>query len=121
MKEIIKGYLEGQAEKDLALKERYVEADLDKCVEYINAQARKTLDGKSGFVEDGIVFKWARDFYIEGIAEKEKAEAAAKSEELAKEREDATKVETATVVTEKKSEGRKPEPKQRSLFDFGEE
>lgn len=35
----------------------------DKCIKYITTKARKYLSGKSGAVDDTIVYEWAEDYY----------------------------------------------------------
>jgi len=68
----VKAYLERQIEEDAALREKYDASLVKKCFEYITEQARKQADGDCAVVEDALVYKWARDFYLEGAAEKAK-------------------------------------------------
>ena len=70
MKEQLQSYLEKQIEADAALKAVYNASKLDACVKYVMEQARKHLNGISGYIDDAQVYKWARDFYLEGHAEK---------------------------------------------------
>ena len=74
MKEIIKNYLEEQCKVDPCLAEKYKDTLIGGCVEYINEMARKELESKSGFLENEVVYHWAREYFVDGIAEKEKAE-----------------------------------------------
>ena len=74
MKEIIKNYLEEQCKIDPCLAEKYKDTLIDGCIEYINKMAREELGGKNGAIKDGVVYHWAREYYVDGIAEKEKAE-----------------------------------------------
>lgn len=74
MKEIIKNYLEEQCKVDPCLSEKYKDTLLDGCIEYINKMAREELKSQNGYIADEVVFHWAREYYVDGIAEKEKAE-----------------------------------------------
>jgi len=72
MKETIKQYFEEAIQTDEALKNVYDEKKLDKCIQFVNDQARKELGGKSGAIIDSVIFKWCRDFMYGDIpAEKE--------------------------------------------------
>lgn len=125
MTEIIKEYLETQAEKDAALKASYNPNVIEKCVEYIYKKAEETARS-SGFairgglrgvkIEDAVVYKWARDYFIEGIATKaeEKAEPIAQS----KHSETKEKLEVKPAIISKRDE--KKQPEQSWLFDFGD-
>ena len=66
MRTAIKEYLEKQIKNDTALSEKDDPEKLDKCSEYITDLAKKQLGGKPGYIEDAVVYKWARDFFIEG-------------------------------------------------------
>jgi len=66
MRTAIKEYLEKQIKNDTALSEKYDPEKMDKCTEYITDLAKKQLVGKPGYIEDAVVYKWARDFFIEG-------------------------------------------------------
>jgi hypothetical protein len=74
MKEIIQNYLEEQCKVDPCLAEKYKDTLLGGCMEYINKMAREELNSKNGFIENEVVYHWAREYYVDGIAEKEKAE-----------------------------------------------
>ena len=71
MKEIIKNYLEEQCKVDPCLAEKYKYTLIDGCIEYINKMAREELGGKNGAIKDDVVYHWAREYYVDGIAEKE--------------------------------------------------
>ena len=71
MKEIIKNYLEEQCKIDPCLEEKYKDTLIDGCIEYINKMAKKELGGKNGAIKDDVVYHWAREYYVDGIAEKE--------------------------------------------------
>ena len=127
LKEPIRKYLETQVQRDDALKSKYNPEFLEGCVDYINNQARETLKSRSGFVEDAVVYKWARDYFVEGIADKdaEKKETEKKIDGSSADPKEASpsvpkeEVEVKTAVVAKKAE--KMQPEQRSLFDFGDE
>ena len=67
----IQKYLEEQCKVDAYLAEKYKDTMLKGCVEYINEMARKELESKSGFLENEVVYHWAREYFVDGIAEKE--------------------------------------------------
>lgn len=101
----VKAYLERQIEADAALREKYDASLVKKCFDYITEQARKQADGDCAVVEDALVYKWARDFYLEGAAEK------------AKEAENASEVVKESLTTEK-PEPPKKDDGQKLLFDL---
>jgi hypothetical protein len=80
MKEAITKYLDGQVKQDAALAEKYVPEHIGLCIDYINAMGKKVLGGKSGVIDDPTVYKWSRDFWLEGHLE----EALKKKEEKEK-------------------------------------
>ena len=71
MKEIIQKYLEEQCKIDTCLAEKYKDTLIDGCIEYINKMAKKELGSKNGAIKDDVVYHWAREYYVDGIAEKE--------------------------------------------------
>ena len=74
MKEKIQAYLEEQCKSDPCLAEKYKDTMIDGCMKYIEDLARKELESKNGWIDDDVVYHWAREYYVDGIAEKEKAE-----------------------------------------------
>lgn len=64
-KEVIKKYLEEQCEKDAALKSLYRPEKLNDCYNFIMECARNLKSGNCACIEDSVVFKMARDFFIE--------------------------------------------------------
>lgn len=64
-KSVIKKYLEEQCQKDDALKSVYRPEKIDDCYDFIMNCARKTGKNGTSCIEDSIVFKMARDFYLE--------------------------------------------------------
>ena len=74
MKEIIQNYLEEQCKIDPCLAEKYKDTLIGGCVDYINKMAREELKSQNGYIADEVVFHWAREYFVDGIAEKEKAE-----------------------------------------------
>ena len=101
MKEIIKNYLEEQCKVDPCLAEKYKDTLINGCIEYINNMARKELDGKSGAIKDEVVYHWAREYYVDGIAEKDKAE---KVQEQVKKMSDLSKVKVNKNISEDRKE-----------------
>ena len=101
MKEQIKKYLDEQVQKNSALAGKYDAERLDKCIDYITEEARKYLNGSNGYVEDALVYKWARDYYLEVPSETKPLEE--------------KKVEVKKAVVEKKETDENK--KQLSLFE----
>lgn len=65
-KDIIRKYLEEQCEKDEALKALYKPSHIDGCYNFILECVRKSVTGgRNAVVEDAVVFKMARDYFIE--------------------------------------------------------
>ena len=54
--------------------EKYKDTLIDGCIEYINKMAREELKSQNGYIANEVVFHWAREYYVDGIAEKEKSE-----------------------------------------------
>ena len=74
MKEIIQNYLEEQCKVDPYLAEKYKDTLIGGCVEYITKMAKDELKGINCYIENEVVYHWAREYFVDGIAEKEKAE-----------------------------------------------
>ena len=75
MKETIKSYLDGFALYDECFKAKYDTEMLDKCIDFIYSKAKELAKDKEYIaIEDDTVFKWARDYFNDGIANKEKEE-----------------------------------------------
>ena len=66
-KDLIKAHLEKMAKQDFAFAERYKDEkkSLDKCVQYIMAEAKKKAKGGCAAIEDAIVYGWAVHYYQE--------------------------------------------------------
>ena len=61
----VKRYLDDLSEKDECLKMLYVPSKIKDCFKYISEQARKYAVNNCAIVENTVVYKWARDYYIE--------------------------------------------------------
>ena len=61
----IKDYLEKQCEQDEALKTLYRPEKIQDCWNFIFETCKKLAHGASSCVEDAVVFKMARDYFIE--------------------------------------------------------
>lgn len=61
----IKAYLEEQIQKDEALKELYRPEKIDDCYDFIKNAVKATGCGSSATLEDAVVFKMARDYYLD--------------------------------------------------------
>ena len=101
MKEIIKNYLEEQCKVDPCLAEKYKDTLINGCMEYINKMAREELNSKNGFIENEVVYHWAREYYVDGLAEKEKAEKVQKQVEKMS---DLSKVKVNKDISEERKE-----------------
>ena len=81
MKEKIQAYLEEQCKSDPCLAEKYKDTMISGCMKYIEDLARKELESKNGWIDDDVVYHWAREYYVDGIAEKERSEKVKKQTE----------------------------------------
>lgn len=61
----IKAYLEEQIKEDAALRELYQPEKIDDCYDFIKNAVKASGCGSSASVEDAIVFKMARDYYLD--------------------------------------------------------
>ena len=61
----IKDYLEKHCEQDEALKTLYRPEKIQDCWKFIFETCRKLAHGNSSYVDDAVVFKMARDYFIE--------------------------------------------------------
>lgn len=61
----IKEYLEEQTKEDAALRELYRPEKIDDCYNFIKDAVKATGCGSLATVEDAIVFKMARDYYLD--------------------------------------------------------
>ena len=89
----VKRYLDEQSENDDCLRSFYIPSKIKDCFKYVAEQARKQAVNNCAMVEDSVVYKWARDYYIEVLpkeATKEEVEVVQKKAEVQK------------LVTEKK-------------------
>ena len=67
---VVKRYLDDQAQRDDALRSLYVPSKIKDCFEYVKEQAKKMAVDGCAMVEDSLVFKWARDYYLEELPKK---------------------------------------------------
>lgn len=123
MKDVILDYLTNQCLKDDFLKKHFDKAKIDGCIKHINAEARKVIKGNSGYIADEVVFKWARDYFVDELylgktqETKKQVEDAVQEEEL---EEKAIKKSKKTVSVLPK-ETKEDNLLQLELFDFGDE
>ena len=113
--EQIKKYCEELAKTDVNFASHYNPDKISACCDYINNQARKIIKCGCGFIEDPVVYKWARDFFYGDTEEPaiNQDETSDDEEEILDEEEIETK--PATVITAKK-EKKSDEQYQMSLF-----
>ena len=112
-KKRIQAYLEEQIKEDAALRELYRAEKIDDCYDFIkNAVRAMPGAGSSATVEDAIVFKMARDYYLDilpkqtdepGAVKTEGAETAAEAETEAETEPEAETEETATEADNENS------------------
>lgn len=76
----IKAYLEEQIEKDAALKALYRPEKIDDCYDLIKNAVKATGCGSSATIEDAIVFKMARDYFLDYAGAETATEAEAEAE-----------------------------------------
>lgn len=109
--ERIKKYLEEAVLTDEALKAAYDPEKLPACWNYILSQGKKLAINNCAVVEDGIVYKWARDYMFGDISEEDKQ----KSEQIAKKASNVNTTvsnnDTKKLVIEKVEQDTKPEKK----------
>lgn len=103
-KAVIKKYLEEQCQKDDALKSLYRPDCIDDCYSFIKNCVQKSASGNS-CVEDAVVYKMARDFYLEILPtltdEPKEVKAENQSEKTTKDDEGQSKTaETAETIPE---------------------
>lgn len=67
MTNIIKSYLDDFAKSSIEFSKKYNPNLIDKCIDFINKKAREIIKGNMGFVDDNIVFKWARDYFNDDV------------------------------------------------------
>lgn len=74
MKEVILDYLKKQSKVDAGLQSNFIgnEDKIDGCISYIQECVRKELKSTSGFIQDEVVYKWARDYFNEKLYTKDK-------------------------------------------------
>ena len=76
----IKAYLEEQIKEDAALRELYRPEKIDDCYDFIKNAVKATGCGSSASVEDAIVFKMARDYYLDILPKQTDEPGAVKTE-----------------------------------------
>ena len=136
-KKRIQAYLEEQIKEDAALRELYRAEKIDDCYDFIkNAVRAMPGAGSSATVEDAIVFKMARDYYLDilpkqtdepGAVKTEGAETAAEAEteaetELETEEEiPADNENSGTPCEEAEPENEKPAEKEEVMLHQADE
>lgn len=137
---LVQDYLEKEIETDESLKSNYIENRISQCFKYITSCAQKFKVGNCAMIEDNVVYKWARDYFNDGIAKteleqqkvkdekekakKERAETERKKAEAEKKRQQeyaefmARPVEVVPLTERQKELKRLENATQLSLFDF---
>lgn len=117
-KEVVKNYLEETCKTDDVLKAKYDAAVMDKCWQYIYDKAKDEAKGQNSCcIEDGVVFAWARHFYLEGLADEEKLKLAKEQEKKAAFEEQQKRI--AEAKKKERAERKRQESGQISVFDLG--
>ena len=102
-KKRIKAYLEEQIKQDEALKTLYRAEKIDDCYNFIKEAVKASGCGGSATVEDAVVFKMARDYYLDILPKQADEPALVKSDGAetaeAAETEAETELETETEET----------------------
>ena len=107
----IKAYLEEQIKEDAALKELYRPEKIDDCYNFIKDAVKATGCGSSAAIEDAVIFKMARDFYLDYAAGAEtatEAETEAETELTTEEEKPEDNENSGTPCEEAESENEKP-------------
>lgn len=112
--EPIKKYCEELAKTDVNFASHYNPDKISACCDYINNQARKIIKHGGGFIEDPVVYKWARDFFY-GDTEEPATNQTETSDDEEENLEEEIETKPATVITAKK-EKKSDEQYQMSLF-----
>jgi len=116
--ERVREYLEETCKTDAVLKEKYDAAVIKKCWDYIYDRAKEEAKGQNSCcLEDGVVFAWARHFYLEGLADEEKLKLAKEQEEKAAFEEQQKRI--AEAKKQERAERKRQESGQISVFDLG--
>lgn len=125
MKDVILDYLTNQCLNDDFLKKHFDKAKIDGCIEHINAEARKVIKGNSGYIADEVVFKWARDYFVDelylGKTQDTKKQVEEAEVEVKKEPAKKTVKKSKKTVSVLEKETKEDKIKQLDLFDFGDE
>ncbi len=79
-KKRIQAYLEEQIKEDAALRELYRAEKIDDCYDFIKNAVKATGCGSSATMEDAIVFKMARDYYLDILPKQTDEPGAVKTE-----------------------------------------
>jgi hypothetical protein len=106
----IKAYLEEQIQNDEALKALYRPEKIDDCYDFIKNAVKATGCGSSATIDDAVVFKMARDFYLDyaGAETATEAETEAETELETEEEKPADNENSGTPCEEAESENEKP-------------
>lgn len=119
--ELILEFLKNNASDELTEKINNGEKTLAQCWEFITKEAKTYLNGKSGGIEDSVVFGWAIHFFEEDDIKPTKAKPKAKEVE---EEDDDENFEEEVKVESKPKKEKAPKVEsnkgyeQTSLFDF---
>lgn len=103
----IKAYLKEQIKEDAALRELYRPEKIGDCYDFIKDAVKATGCGSSAAVEDAIVFKMARDYYLDVLPKTadEPPEVKSTGAETAEEAETEAETEDTTAQADNENSG----------------
>jgi len=108
--ELVKAQLEEWATTDAALAEKFKPEKVGSCWRWIVEKAREALHGQPGAIWHEQVFRWARDYFVDGEAEKDATATAKPKKRTARK---------ATPAPAVKAETPSPAPALQQLDLFG--
>ena len=113
-------HLIGLCREDNAFEQKVLQGHktLKKCCDYVYEQARQKLNGRSGYLEDDVVYKMAGDYYRldDAEIERKKAEEAKKAAEAREKAESERKAKKEAEKKQAKKEKANDDEEQISLF-----
>ena len=112
----VKKYLDEQSKSDVALQTLFRPEKIEDCFAYIKEQARKLAVDGCAMVEDSLVYKWARDYYIDELPKKAETPPDVKPTEAPEKK--VAEAEVKQVVVEKDGDVDELGLRQLTLFDM---
>lgn len=63
----LRNYIETEMKVNEVLRRKYNPDKMNQCEAFVNDEARKHLKGRSGAIEDSIVYGWAISFFVDEV------------------------------------------------------